>query len=135
MALRVEARRAVLGCLTVRACTPPWFAKKGSDQIDVVHAMIQNLHPRKSLEKRPQMRRSVDGDAHLHVMDLTKQAAFNQIPCRHDVRSVAELEVDRRVQLPFATEIEDLARLGEGLPHGFLDEDRRAAGQIAQRGQ
>ena len=103
-----------------------------ADRVEVVNRVIEDLETRRALEKFPELPRLLYDEAHFDVYDIAELAAPQQIAKRQHIRAETKLEIHRRDKAALAADVDDRARRGEILAHRFLNQDRRAARQLAQ---
>ena len=78
-----------------------------------MHAVIENFHARRLLQKSPQVPRRVNRDANFHVMYITDRPGIDQMPSRQHIGRVAKLKIDSSSEFLAMTLLDDCLRLRE----------------------
>ena len=107
-------------------------AQEGTDQVDVVDAVVVDLRVRQALEEGPHVPRGLDADPNLQIDDVANHALVDQAAGRQREGSPPHLEVDGRDQPLLAADVPEAAGLCQIVAKGFLDEDGAAVGQLGQ---
>ena len=108
------------------------LAQERADEVNVVHAVVDDLDARDALEEGEEVPGRVDIEAHLQVEQVAQEALRDEMPRGDHEGGEAELAVDGGAQAPGAADVEDFARLRVGFAHGFLDEHERALRKLPQ---
>src|SRR5699024_6625567 len=85
----------------------PRIASKTSDQVNVVNAMIQDLHPRQIIEELPQMPWGVNAYFYFIIIYLAYLTTVYQMACGDRIWCVSQLKIDSRDKAFILTNLQD----------------------------
>lgn len=108
------------------------IAEQAADQVEVVNGMDCDLHPRHALQEREQVPGREEVEVDLDVRQSSEDALVQRVRHRQHHRREAELEVDRRRQAPFASQVQNTRRIVEVAAHRLLQQHRRLHRQGGQ---
>mmetsp|Transcript_19623 Transcript_19623/g.75316 ORF Transcript_19623/g.75316 Transcript_19623/m.75316 type:complete len:235 (-) Transcript_19623:252-956(-) len=112
-----------------------WVAKERAAQVDVVDAVVENLHSWLVRQPTPEVPRGVDLHADLHVENIAQDAPVDHVSQRNDVRHIAHLEVHCCSQVLGPAEVPNGPTGLEVLAKRLLDENGPPVRELGEKAQ
>ena len=131
--LRVSRSCGVAGWRDAAAVHADRLAGDPADRVEVVDRVVEQLEPRRPLEKRPQVPGLVDDDADVDVDERRRaRRRDHEVVQRQHAGTEAQLEVHAAVSCRSAQHARIRVAVGEVLAHRLLDQHRGALRELLE---